>query len=54
MPYPFIWCNVTTLVPKPWHEQIGGFDERMKSWEDVEYHCAWPEPAAAMSGSSRN
>jgi glycosyltransferase involved in cell wall biosynthesis len=38
MPYPFIWCNVTTLVPKPWHEAIGGFDEKMKSWEDVEYH----------------
>lgn len=38
LPYPFIWCNVTCLVPKPWHEAIGGFDEKMKSWEDVEYN----------------
>lgn len=37
-PFPFIWCNVTCLVPKTWHEEIGGFDEKMKSWEDVEYN----------------
>jgi glycosyltransferase involved in cell wall biosynthesis len=38
IPYPFIWCNVTCLVPKAWHNEIGGFDESMKSWEDVEYN----------------
>lgn len=32
------WCLVTCLIPKKWHEQIGGFDESMKSWEDVDYH----------------
>lgn len=37
-PVPFIWCNVTCLIPRPWHEEIGGFDEKMKSWEDVDYH----------------
>jgi glycosyltransferase involved in cell wall biosynthesis len=37
-PYPFIWCNVTTLMPKAWHDEIGGFDEQMRSWEDVEYN----------------
>lgn len=34
---PYLWCNVTTLLPKSWHDQIGGFDEKMKSWEDVDY-----------------
>lgn len=32
------WCLVTCLIPKKFHEQIGGFDESMKSWEDVDYH----------------
>lgn len=31
------WCNVTVLVPKAWHDAIGGFDEAMESWEDVDY-----------------
>lgn len=34
---PYLWCNVTTLLPKAWHDQIGGFDEAMPSWEDVDY-----------------
>ena len=34
---PWIWCNVTTLFPKSWHGEIGGFDETMESWEDVDY-----------------
>jgi glycosyltransferase involved in cell wall biosynthesis len=34
---PWIWCNITTLVPLPWHFEIGGFDEDMRSWEDVDY-----------------
>jgi glycosyltransferase involved in cell wall biosynthesis len=37
-PQPWLWCNVTCLIPKAWHDEIGGFDEVMKSWEDVEYH----------------
>jgi len=32
------WCLVTCLTPKAWHNEIGGFDENMKSWEDVDYH----------------
>jgi glycosyltransferase involved in cell wall biosynthesis len=35
---PYLWCNVTCLVPVAWHDEIGGFDERMRSWEDVDYH----------------
>jgi len=35
---PYLWCNVTCLIPKLWHDEIGGFDESMKSWEDVDYH----------------
>ena len=35
---PYIWCNVTSLVLKTWHDEIGGFDESMESWEDVDYH----------------
>ncbi len=34
----FHWCLVTCLIPKAWHSDIGGFDENMKSWEDVDYH----------------
>lgn len=37
MPY-FVWCNVTALIPKVWHDEIDGFDESMSSWEDVDYH----------------
>ena len=35
--HPFIWCNITCLVPKKWHKEIGGFDEALRSWEDVDY-----------------
>lgn len=35
---PFHWCLVTCLIPKIWHEQIGGFDEGLESFEDVLYH----------------
>jgi glycosyltransferase involved in cell wall biosynthesis len=40
---PYLWCNVTTLVPKAWHYEVGGFDETMESWEDVLYwyKLAW-------------
>lgn len=33
----YVWCNITSLVPKAWHDEIGGFDEKMKSWEDWDY-----------------
>jgi glycosyltransferase involved in cell wall biosynthesis len=35
---PFHWSLVTCLVPKVWHDKIGGFDENMESFEDVLYH----------------
>jgi glycosyltransferase involved in cell wall biosynthesis len=40
---PYLWCNVTTLIPKAWHYEVGGFDEEMESWEDVLYwyKLAW-------------
>lgn len=37
MPY-FHWALVSCLVPKAWHDAIGGFDETMETWEDVDYH----------------
>lgn len=33
---PYLWCNVTTLLPAGWFDEIGGFDESMASWEDVD------------------
>jgi hypothetical protein len=33
----YIWNLVTSLVPKLWHDEIGGFDEKMPSWEDWDY-----------------
>jgi glycosyltransferase involved in cell wall biosynthesis len=34
---PYIWNLITSLVPKVWHDEIGGFDEVMPSWEDWDY-----------------
>jgi glycosyltransferase involved in cell wall biosynthesis len=34
---PYIWCDINTLHPKLWYNEIGGFDESMSSWEDVDY-----------------
>jgi len=33
----YTWNLITSLVPKAWHDEIGGFDEGMASWEDVDY-----------------
>jgi glycosyltransferase involved in cell wall biosynthesis len=33
----YIWNLITSLTPKRYHDQIGGFDEEMKSWEDWDY-----------------
>ncbi|KKW45586.1 MAG: Glycosyl transferase family 2, partial [Parcubacteria group bacterium GW2011_GWB1_57_6] len=33
----YIWNLITSLVPKVWHDEIGGFDETMPSWEDWVY-----------------
>lgn len=33
----YIWGTVTMLIPKAWHDAIGGFDESMESWEDWDY-----------------
>ncbi len=34
---PYIWNLITSLLPKSYHEEIGGFDEKMESWEDWDY-----------------
>lgn len=34
---PYIWCLVSALLPRAWHNEIGGFDEGMESWEDWDY-----------------
>jgi glycosyltransferase involved in cell wall biosynthesis/predicted flap endonuclease-1-like 5' DNA nuclease len=33
----YIWNLITSLVPTEWHNEIGGFDENMESWEDWDY-----------------
>ena len=33
----YIWNLITSLIPKRWHEEVGGFDESMSSWEDWDY-----------------
>ncbi len=33
----YIWCLITSLIEKKWHDEIGGFDEGMESWEDWDY-----------------
>jgi len=40
---PYVWTGVNVLLPKEWHDSIGGFDETMKSWEDCDYmlRLAW-------------
>lgn len=38
----YIWNLITSLLPKIWHYEIGGFDESMPSWEDWVY---WLEMA---------
>lgn len=34
---PYLWSLVSSLIPKTWHDEIGGFDEQMSSWEDWDY-----------------
>jgi len=34
----YIWCLVTTLMPRSYHSDIGGYDESMPSWEDWDYN----------------
>lgn len=33
----YIWSLITSLIPRRWHDEVGGFDESMKSWEDWDY-----------------
>lgn len=33
----YIWNLITSLTPKKFHDEIGGFDEDMPSWEDWDY-----------------
>lgn len=32
---PYIWGSIVTLLPKRWILEVGGFDESLRSWEDV-------------------
>ena len=34
---PWVWCNISSLVPRTWHKEVEGFDESLGSWEDVDY-----------------
>lgn len=33
----YIWNLISTLIPRQWHFDIGGFDEEMETWEDWDY-----------------
>lgn len=33
----YIWNLISTLIPRKWHNEIGGFDETMLTWEDWDY-----------------
>jgi glycosyltransferase involved in cell wall biosynthesis len=33
----YIWNLISTLIPRSWHDDIGGFDETMPTWEDWDY-----------------
>jgi glycosyltransferase involved in cell wall biosynthesis len=35
--YMYVWNLISSLVPTAWHDEIGGFDENMRSWEDWDY-----------------
>lgn len=34
---PYIWNVISSLVPRAYHIEIGGFDVTMQSWEDWDY-----------------
>ena len=34
---PYFWCYVSSLHLKAWHDEIGGFDEDLGTWEDWDY-----------------
>lgn len=35
---PYVWCPVTSLIPKLWYDEIGGFNEDLETWEDWDFH----------------
>lgn len=37
MPF-YHWSLISVLIPKAWHNKVGGFNEDMETWEDVLYH----------------
>lgn len=34
----YVWCINTVLMPRAWYDAIGGFDQTMETWEDVDLH----------------
>jgi glycosyltransferase involved in cell wall biosynthesis len=40
---PYVWSGITILIPKAWHKEVVGFDEKMDTWEDCDYllRLAW-------------
>lgn len=33
----YVWCLVSSLISRKLHNELGGFDESMESWEDWDY-----------------
>ena len=40
---PYVWAGVNVMLDKTWHNDVGGFDETLQSWEDCLYllQLAW-------------
>jgi len=34
---PYFWAIASSLIPRAWHDEIGGFDEEIPTWEDCLY-----------------
>lgn len=32
----YVWAIVTTLMPKSWYYEVGGYDQTLDTWEDVD------------------
>ena len=49
----YIWNLVSTLFPRQWHFEIGGFDEDMQTWEDWDYWIRMAKSGKCFTRISR-
>lgn len=34
----YVWCINTVLMPRAWYDSVGGLDQTLDTWEDVDLH----------------